>query len=237
MNKAKTGRTGTIGDLRIAPRVVAGAIRNAFADPHDLRDGLLRNVWIELKRFSAQNVRTVELTRIRGIDRVNVEGPVSRHGALIVSALATLLECERIFEFGGSDGETARLLARNLPAAEIYSFEAGPTREGPFDLLPTLGTRIANLSGDANTYDFLPYSGTIDLVHIDASQRVDFLRADTDAAFGMLSELGSIVWYGYSFQAAVYGFLNTLAPTLDRPIFYLAGTRLAVYSRWDIISS
>src|SRR5256885_16887564 len=152
MNGAKTGRARTIGNLRIAPRVVAGAIRNAFADPHDLRDGLLRNVWIELKRFSARNVRTVDLSRIRGIDRVSVEGPVSRHGALIVSALATLLECERIFEFAGSDGETARLLEHNLPAAEIYSFKAEPTRD--LGLPPTLGTRIANLSGDPNTYDF-----------------------------------------------------------------------------------
>jgi len=237
MNVAEAGRTKTIADLRIAPRVFAGAIRNAFADPYGLRHGLLRNVWIELKRFSARNVRTVELTRIRGIDRVTVEGPVSRHGALIVSALATLLECERIFEFGAFDGETARLLAHNLPAAEIYSFDAPTTPERAVDLPSASGTHIARLCGDSRTYDFLPYSGTIDLVHIDASRRFSSLSEDTDAAFGMLAELGSIVWYGYTYQPAVYGFLNTLAPTLDRPVYHLAGTRLALYSRWDIVPS
>ena len=53
----------------------------------------------------------------------------------------------------------------------------------------------------------------------------------------MLSELGSIVWYGYSYQPALYRFLNALAPALDRPIYHLAGTRLALYSRWDIVAS
>src|SRR6266849_6997324 len=108
MNASKTSRDGRIqpiGNLRILPGVVAGALRNSFADPDDLRHGFLRTVWVELKRFGALNVRTVELARIRGIHRVTVEGPVVRHGALVTSALAALLECERIFEFGTSDGE------------------------------------------------------------------------------------------------------------------------------------
>jgi len=239
MNAFKTSRerpAQPIGNLRILPGVVAGAVRNSFADPHDLRQGFLRNVWVELKRFGAPNVRTVELTRIRGIQRVSVEGPVVRHGTLVVSAVAALLECERIFEFGTSDGETSRLLAHNLPAAEIYSFdgppEAAPTGGAP---IPTAATRIVNLHGDSRTFDFSPYSGSIDLVHIDGARRVNSLREDADAAFGMLSELGSIIWYGYSHQPAVYAFLNTLAPFLDRPIYHLVGTRLALYSRWDIV--
>jgi len=31
--------------------------------------------------------------------------------------------------------------------------------------------------------------------------------------------------------------LTALAPALDRPIYHLAGTRLALYSRWDIVAS
>ncbi|TME66240.1 MAG: class I SAM-dependent methyltransferase [Chloroflexi bacterium] len=239
MNAFKTSRAEPIGNLRVLPGVVAGALRNSVADPRDLREGLLRNVWTELKRFSARNVRTIEMGRIRGIHRVTVEGPVVRHGILIVSALAAVLECERIFEFGTSDGETSRLLAHNLPAAEIYSFDAFPDgeRARASEIPQALGARVARLSGDSETYDFVPYSGIIDLVHIDASRRVGSLQADTDAAFGMLSELGSIVWYGYSYQPALYRFLNALAPALDRPIYHLAGTRLALYSRWDIVAS
>jgi hypothetical protein len=239
MDASKTSRNRPIqpiGNLRILPGVFAGALRNSFADPHDLRHGLLRNVWVELKRFGARNVRTVDLARIRGIHRVNVEGPVVRHGTLVVSAVAAVLECERIFEFGTSDGETSRLLAHNLPSAEIYSFDGSPEvargRVGP---MPPSAARIMNLYGDSGTFDFSPYSGSIDLVHIDGARRVNSLREDADAAFGMLSELGSIIWYGYSYQPAVYAFLNKLAPLLDRPIYHLVGTRLALYSRWDII--
>jgi hypothetical protein len=228
-----------IGNVRIFPGVVAGALRNSFADPHDLRHGLIRNVWIELKRFAARNVRTVELARIRGIHRVNVDGPVVHHGSLVVSALATLLECERIFDFGTSDGETSRLLAHNLPGTEIYSFEQAPlARDSGFgSIRPTSALGIAKLYGDSATFDFSPYSGSVDLVHIDGAGRVESLQADADAAFGMLSELGSIIWYGYSYQPAVYAFLNKLAPALDRPVYHLLGTRLAFYSRWDIVVS
>jgi hypothetical protein len=242
MDPLKTSRdrpSQPIGNLRILPGVVSGALRNSFADPHDLRYGLLRSVWVELKRFAAQNVRTVELTRIRGIDRLNVDGPVVRHGSLVVSALAALLECERIFDFGTSDGETSRLLAHNLPSAEIYSFEAAPearhARAGSIPPAPASG--LARLYGDSATFDFSPYSGSVDLVHIDGASRVESLSADADAAFGMLSDLGSIIWYGYSYQPAVYAFLNKLAPALDRPVYHLLGTRLALYSRWDIVVS
>jgi hypothetical protein len=227
-------RIEPIGNLRMAAGVVAGAVRNSFAYPEDLRRGFLRSVWVELKRFAARNVRTVQLNRIRGIERVSVEGPVLRHGMLVVSALATLLECERVFEFGSFDGESARVLAHNLPTAEIYSFDASPPASRA--AAPgTTGARIANLIGNPETFDFAPYSGLMDLVHIDGSRRFDSLRADTDAAFGMLSELGSIVWYGYTYQPTVYAFLNALAPSLDRPVYHLVGTRLALYSRWDIL--
>ena len=50
-----------------------------------------------------------------------------------------------------------------------------------------------------------------------------------------LSELGTIVWDDYTHSAGAYAYLNTLAPALDRPVFHLLGTRLAVYSRWDIV--
>src|SRR5207237_9614960 len=119
MNAFKTSRAEPIGNLRVLPGVVAGALRNSVADPRDLREGLLRNVWTELKRFSARNVRTIEMGRIRGIHRVTVEGPVVRHGTPIVSALAAEPECEWIFEFGSSERDSARLLEHNLPAPEF----------------------------------------------------------------------------------------------------------------------
>jgi hypothetical protein len=229
---------GLTRDWPAIPSVVAGVIRNSFSEPKDVRRRLLDNLWIELRRFGAPNVRNIELSGIRDIQSVRVEGPVIRHSALIVSALSTLLECERIFDIGTSEGETSWLLAHNHPKARIYTFDAESSA-------PTAGrrrfhetieaSRITELRGDSATFDFSPYSGVIDLVHIDASHRKGSIRSDTDAAFSLLSELGSIVWYGYTNSPGAYVFLNELAPSLDRPIYHFLGTRLALYSRWDIV--
>jgi hypothetical protein len=232
----KGHRAQPVGNLGVAPRVLAGVIRNSFADPRELRGGLLQCVWVELKRFGARNVRTVELSRIRGIDQIYVDGPVVRHGMLVLSALAALLECETIFEFGSVDALTPALLSHNLAKVQIYSFDR-PSETGswPRASRDSPDPKITRLSGDSATFDFSPYSGKIDLVHIDASDRPASLVADTEAAFGMLSELGSIVWYGFTYHPAVYAFLERLGPSLDRPIHHLAGTRLALYSRWDVL--
>jgi len=95
--------------------------------------------------------------------------------------------------------------------------------------------RITELRGDPTDFDFSPYSGSIDLVRIDMGHECRHVGAATGAAFGMLSELGSIVWDDYTHCPSVYTYLNALAPSLERPIFHISGTRLAFYSRWDIV--
>src|SRR5688572_33295022 len=87
------------------PTVVAGALRHSLARPRDLRHELLKNAWIELKRFGAPNVINIEPSRISGLERVLVEGPVSRHCTLVLAALGVLLECGTIFEFGTYRGD------------------------------------------------------------------------------------------------------------------------------------
>jgi hypothetical protein len=234
----KNRRARPVGNLGILPGVVAGVIRNSFLEPHKLRTELLRSTWVELKRFGAPNVRSIELSRLRGIQQVEVNGPVARPGLLVLSALALLLECDTIFKFGGHEDETGRLLVHNLPNIQIYSLDRsnGAIQErGSTPRAIRTDSRITNLWGDSATFDFSPYSGTIDLVHIDGSSRPESLAPDTEAAFSLLSELGSIVWYGYTYQPAVYEFLNDIAPSLDRPIHHLLGTRLALYSRWDVL--
>jgi hypothetical protein len=210
------------------------------------------NLWIDLKRYGARRVRNVELSRIRGIDRTRVDGPVRRHSPLVVTALSVLLECETVFEIGPDTGDTAWLLAHNLPSARIFMLEEGSeatdqAKPGRSDQLYHLSrgdrgvrpdaeaSRITRLSGDSASFDFLAYSGTFDLVYIEGSHRYPSVRSDTEAAFGLLAELGTIVWDGYSGDPGVYAYLNDLAPSLDRPIFHLLGTRLAMYSRWDTV--
>jgi hypothetical protein len=243
-----------VGNRDILADVVAGVMRNALDEPGLVRRGLLRQIWTDLKCFGASGVRNIEPSRIRGIESVVIDGPVARHGPLIVAALSKVLECERIFEFGTYRGETAWLLAHNLPIADVFTLDLGSAeaaarakleltdpeyfvswdRGSRFRGTPE-ASRITQLLGDSATYDFSPYSGRIDLAYIDASHSYSYVRSDTEAAFGMLSQLGTIVWDDYTHYSGVYAYLNELAPSLDAPIYHVQGTQLALYSRWPVI--
>lgn len=222
-----------IGERHVAIDVIAGVIRKAIAGRGDDRMLLLRQLWIELRRFSASNVRNIPLSRIRAIHDVHVAGPIDQTDALVVSAIAAVLECDTIFMFGPAR-DTGAVLAHNLPEAQIYALvppepeSLAAARSHPRQP----AGNITRLAGSAATFDLSRYSGKSDLVFIDG---VRDLREETDAAFSLLSELGTIIWDNYTHSAAAYAYLNALAPALDRPVFHLLGTRLALYSRWDIV--
>jgi hypothetical protein len=242
-----------VENRHILPGVAAGVVRNSIRYPRP-RHALLKDLWIDLKRIGATNVVNVEPNRIRGFGSVRVTGPVSRSCRLVLAALSMLLETDAIFEIGTYAGETTWVLAHNQPSARVYTLDLpGPEAVAVAGLELTdpeyferwdrgqyfLGTpeaeRITQLLGDSATFDFSPYSGKMDLVYIDASHSYSYVRSDTEAAFGMLSEFGMIVWDDYTFYPGIYAYLNEIAPTLDHPIFHILGTRLAVYSRWDVL--
>lgn len=241
----------------ILPGVVRDAIARAAADPRGARTRLLKGLWIELKRFSAPHVMSVEPARIAGLDLVRVDGHVMRHSPLVLCALAQLLGCRSIFEIGTFRGDTSWLLAHNLPQARVFTLDLpGPEsaqrarleitdvdeyfhtweRGARFRDTPE-SLRIIPLVGDSATFDFSPYRGAMDLVYIDASHSYSYVRADTEAALAMLSPTGTIVWDDYTYYPGIYAYLNELAPTLDRPIYHLLGTRLAVHARRDLLTA
>jgi predicted O-methyltransferase YrrM len=215
---------------------------------------LLKDLWVDLMRVGDSSVVSVEPDRIRGIDNVRVTGPVSRTGRLVLAALSIVLDADSIFEIGTFAGETTWVLAHNQPKARVYTLDLpGPetvavaglelahpqyfsrwARGRYFHGTPE-GERITQLFGDSASFDFSPYAGKMDLVYIDASHSYSYVRSDTQAAFTMLSELGMIVWDDYTYYPGVYAYLNEIAPTLDHPIFHVLGTRLAVYSRWNVL--
>lgn len=254
-NAAPGRRIRRVSNWDILPLVVGTAIRRAVSDPGRLRAGPLKHLWIELKSFGAPHVVDVELSRIGGIERVDVDGPVLRHSPLVLGALGVLVEAETIFEFGTYRGDTTHFLAHNLPRSRIYTLDlAGPDSISSAQLELTdhdeyfrewdhgvrfRGTpeesRITKLVGDSATFDFSPYRGTMDLVYVDASHSYSYVRSDTEAALSMLSESGTIVWDDYTHYPGIYAYLNELAPALDRPVFHILGTRLAVYSRRELL--
>jgi predicted O-methyltransferase YrrM len=240
----------------ILPAVIRDALSRAAADPRGARGRLLKGLWIELKRFSAPHIVSIELSQIAGLDKVTVDGHVMRHSPLVLCALAQLLACRTIFEIGTFRGDTSWLLAHNLPRAHIFTLDlAGPEsaqdvrleitdvdeyfhtweRGARFRDTPE-ALRITPLIGDSATFDFLPYRGEMDLVYIDASHSYSYVKADTEAALAMLSATGTIVWDDYTYYPGIYAYLNELAPTLGRPVYHLLGTRLAVHTRGDLLT-
>jgi hypothetical protein len=243
-----------MGNRDIAVSVLTGAVRRWVSDAGARRSHILSDLWIDLKCYGSPRVRSVPLQRIRGLDQVSVNGPIGRHSPLVVTAIATLLQSEIVFEIGPDTANTVWLLAHNLPDARIFWLDSEPGGRGADrgdgdDRIYRLSgratrvrpeqspeaARITRMTDDSRVLDLLAQSGTADLVYIESSHRSDRIASDTDAAFSLLSELGCIIWDGFSGDAGVYAYLNKLAPELDRPVVHIRGTRLAMYSRWDIV--
>jgi hypothetical protein len=240
---------------RLIASTLGGLLGTIVANRRGSRYRLLGHLWIELQRFLAPGIRNVDLADLH-VDGTMVEGDVSRHCRLVLCAMGKLLDVRNVFEIGTFQGQTTWLLARNNPQACIFTLDL-PSLDAAKQLKYELtdpeyfvawnrgirfaGTpeaaQIRQLFGDSATFDFSPYRGTMDLVFIDGSHSYDYVKSDTEAAFRMLSDRGTIVWDDYLYYPGMYQLLNQLSPTLDRPIFHIVGTRLAVYSRVDILNA
>jgi len=249
---ARPARPRRVSNLDILPDVLAGLMR-AFADA-DRRAAVAKAFWIEAKRHGGSRVVNIDASRVCGIQSANVHGPVGLHCPLIVPALAMVLGPSEMFEFGTFRGESTWLLAHNVPSARVYTLDLpGPeaVSSAKLDLTdpeyfatwdrgirfrgtPEAG-RIVQLTGDTATFDFTSFAGRMDFIYIDASHSYSYVRSDTEAALEMLSPTGAILWDDYTLYPGIFTYVNELAPTLDRPIHHVLGTRLALYSRRDIV--
>jgi hypothetical protein len=243
-----------VGNWHLIPGVLGGLMRNVARDPRGARELLFKQVWIDIKRFAAPSVLNVQTVDIDGLADVVVQAAPARPHSVVLCGLCKLLGCRTVFEIGTLHGDTTWLLARNDPAVQIFTLDlpdlttAGHTtfaltdpeyfahwdRGARFKGTPE-EDRITQLRGDSATFDYSPYAGMVDLVFIDASHNYSYVKSDTEAALGMLSAGGAIVWDDYTHYAGIYAYLNELSATLDRPIVHLVGTRFAVYSRRELV--
>jgi predicted O-methyltransferase YrrM len=247
-----------IGPNLWANRRVIGAIsgslvRTLITGGNGARYRLAGHLWIELQRFLAPHVKNVDLADLR-MDTTLVEGDATRHCRLVLAAMCKLLQCRTVFEIGTYLGQTTWVVAHNNPQAHVFTLDL-PSLDAVQHLryqvtdpeyfvawnrgARFLGTpeaaQITQLFGDSATFDFSPYYGQVDLVFIDGSHSYEYVRSDTEAALRMLSDRGTVVWDDYLYYPGIYRVVTELASRLDRPIFHIVGTRLAIYSRVDIL--
>jgi predicted O-methyltransferase YrrM len=189
-----------------------------------------------------------------GIDEVEISIPASELNRpptmflplvelMTIAAICKKIRPRKIFEIGTFTGSTTSIIAKVTPPdTEIFTLDLPPVEnhiQGQFEFQigesfqgKSLAYKIHQLFGDSRTFNFKPYSSSIDLVFIDANHTYDFVRSDSERAFDMLRPGGIVIWDDYVWEerfpecAGVAQYLNELSQ--HRPCYQIAGTRLAV---------
>src|SRR5947209_3710837 len=90
--QAESHHSRRVTNWSILPTVAGRTARSVVGGSPDARR-LLKHLWIEAKRYSATNVRNVQVEDIAGLKGVTVTGGVSRYCHLVLCALGRLLDC------------------------------------------------------------------------------------------------------------------------------------------------
>jgi hypothetical protein len=206
-------------------------------------------------------IRTIELTQlfpeafskpVRLLELGARPSGTSYFETYLLACLVQLLGARTIFEFGTSEGRTTLQLALNSPAdAVIYTLDIPEkdyaTRykrafpdEGSFRALPIGGlvephvesAKIKQLYADSASADYEVLRGRVNFVFIDADHGYEYVKADSENAFSMLSENGVVLWHDYGSQwRGVAQYLVELAKQGEKKLYHVAGTSLAIYVR------
>ncbi|HEV2819689.1 MAG TPA: class I SAM-dependent methyltransferase [Solirubrobacteraceae bacterium] len=246
-----------VRNRRLVAPVLRGIVRGGIRRGPELRHHVLRDAWTVAKRFGAEAVVNIEKREIPCVQEAVVEGYIDDHQRLMLAALARGLHCRSFFEIGTNRGRTAWTVARNNPQLQVYTLDV-PAQAEISSMALGLDTddlnafrpgevcgeafrgtpeaeRITQLLGDSATFDFSAHVGGVDFVYVDGAHTYDYVRTDTHNALQMLSPTGTIAWDDYGSNPDVYSLVNELAPSLDRPVYHVFGTRMALYSRQDFV--
>lgn len=165
-------------------------------------------------------------------------------GLFFLVSLARFIAATSIFEIGTYTGLTAWTMSRNLPNAEVHTLDIpmGSTPSWELEMddvhrgqkdallyseLPHSG-RITQHWEDSATFDFSPWSQSVDVVYIDGAHSEPYVRSDTRNAYSMLSERGVIVWDDYwRLSRGVVAVLHEQAR--KSKLYRVPGTRLVIY--------
>lgn len=250
-------RTTLIRNRRILLSTMLGVAGGVVPRSSEFRHHVLRDAWTVAKRFGAGSVVNIERREIPFFVDAVIKGYVEDHQAMLIAALARGLSARTFFEIGTNRGRTSWTVAHNNPELHVYTLDV-PLGATSANVALELGSddhrffrpgeacgeafrdtpeaqRITQLWGDSATFDFSPYAGAIDLIYVDGGHSYAYVKSDTKNALEVLSPTGAIVWDDYGSHPGVYEFVTELAPTLDKPVYHVFGSRMAIYSRRDFV--
>jgi len=177
--------------------------------------------------------------------------PLEQLACLALITRAT--QPKTVFEIGTFRGRTALNFALNAPDdAKIYTLDLPPAdRDRAVDATNSadgaliresvtgcdyrgsdVAAKIVQLFGDSRTFDFSPYHGKMDLVHIDGAHDYAAVRRDSEQALLMLSPGGYALWDEF----CNYGDYNDVTRAVldvapEGEVVQIENTQLAVYRR------
>jgi predicted O-methyltransferase YrrM len=170
-----------------------------------------------------------------------------------LALITRVIQPKTVFEIGTFRGRTALNFALNAPEdAKVYTLDLPPAGRdraiaaaNPADGMiiresatgceyhgSDVEPKIEQLLGDSRSFDFSPYYGKIDLVHIDGAHDYAAVRRDSDEALRMLRPGGYALWDEF----CNYGDYNDVTrAVLDvvpkGGVVQIENTQLAVYRK------
>lgn len=184
---------------------------------------------------------------------VGVDGNVSVLELVVLAATAARIRARTIFEIGTFDGRTTVNFAANgAPDAVVYTLDLPPRDAGtalhahPEDLKYMQGSitgarirgsdtepRVRQLFGDSATFDFTPYTASVDLCFVDGAHSREYVLNDSRRAMTMTRPGSVILWHDYAMWPGVTAALNELHASGGEfaALRRIEGTTLAILER------
>jgi predicted O-methyltransferase YrrM len=143
-----------------------------------------------------------------------------------------------IFEIGTFVGRTTRLFALNTNKdCMIYTLDlpqnlVSHSIGSDYKILPE-STKIFQLSGDSQSFDFSPYYGKADFVWVDACHDYEYVKKDTENALKICKQDGWIAWHDYRVTAwwsGVTKFVREFSKEYPQ-IMHIKGTTTAIMQK------
>ena len=175
--------------------------------------------------------------------------------AVLASAAAATRAGEQIVEIGTFDGRTTLNLAANAaPHLQVLTLDLPPDAAPKFDLAPGerayveklrsgrrfleappewahAAHRITQLIGDSAAFDWSPYFGRAGLVFVDGSHAYDYVMADSDTAFRLVTDKGMVIWHDYGVWEGVTRALEQIEASRHLGLRHVRGTSLVVWRK------
>jgi hypothetical protein len=173
---------------------------------------------------------------------------------VLAQAAAAMPAGALIIEIGTFDGRTTLNLAVNAPDARVITLDLPPADHAAFALAPgerqyvdkpapgarfraapppwsAAAQRITQVLGDSATFDWSPYRGQAGLVFVDGSHAYDYVRKDSETAFGLIGPGGMVLWHDYGRWEGVTRALDELEAERRLGLRHVRGTSLVFWRK------